>query len=353
MKTALKNKIVLKNHKLEVEARLENNAQYAFYLHCHKEVEKKLYSDNNKYIFDKSIEDGVYTAVFYRRFPDKKILTENELFLVVNNSISVPQILAETQDYKITYYDNGSDITFITFNGFGSTLKSYPFGLKFLLSKGYNVVACAQNANQYQGLSFIDFQRILSPYIFNKRVFLYGSSLGGYCAIYYAGAVNGTVIAAAPRNSMHPKIVKSFLGDAKSKDFKHTDIIKNATSKNPIYIIVDPCVERDISFIDQFVKPAYPDSNYIEIPYAGHEVLYHLNRIKKLSVLIEEVVEKRDFDINQFIRLEESEFTYYGKVMELWIQMQEYVEKITNTELMHPIINKRLQDFKNELKQKY
>ena len=131
----------------------------------------------------------------------------------------------EANKFRIVFYNNNSDVVFITFNGMTGSLESAPFGKNYLLKKGFSVIACFQEkGSDYQFLSFERFKDVVSSVLKNKNVFLYGSSLGGYCSIYYAGAVNGTVIAASPRLTKHPILQKEY--KRKNYDancFKHAE----------------------------------------------------------------------------------------------------------------------------------
>src|SRR5690625_4435151 len=106
-----------------------------------------------------------------------------------DDSISVPiSVLYQDADNKccIKYYNNYSTKTFITFHGIRGDIHSKGFGLDFLLKSGYNVIACTNAiGSYYQSLSFEAFKEAVCPVVAEKQVFLYGSSLGGYCAIYY------------------------------------------------------------------------------------------------------------------------------------------------------------------------
>lgn len=135
--------------------------------------------------------------------------------------------------------------------------------------------------------------------------------MGGYCALYYAGAINGTVISAAPRNSSHPILVdqlkdKSYFGN---QEFKHLNFNENKMSSKDIYIFFDPHVSEDVYFIDNIVKSSFKKIKFFECNYSGHQVLYHLNKTKQLDSVIKSITNGSDpiiYDI-------ESCYTYIGK----------------------------------------
>lgn len=273
-------------------------AQYAFYLNYSGSIKKSSYSGSTSHFFENMNRAGCYIASFYYKKGIERILI-NVVFLLEHNGVVriVKKIeLASNDKFKIDYYDNKSDTTFIVFNGTKSKLTSSPFGLQFLLKSGYNVIACLQNDDQYQNLSFDDFKRCVEPITLNKKIFLYGASLGGYCALYYAGAVNGNVIASAPKNSAHPKLIEAAKGKTrfKDKDFKHTELTANPISQGRIYIFIDPYQKFDVFFLNEWAKPAYPNLKLLKFEYAGHKVLMHVNRTKQLKKILDNIVNDAD-----------------------------------------------------------
>lgn len=341
--------IKLQQQKIYVEAQGSSNHNYAFYLTCNSEIEKIFYSSNRQIVFESEIQDGTYVVSIFIKDENNNAKIE-KIFLIVQNGRFVQnEIVAEAKNYKIVLYDLKSDITFIVFNGAASTKEYRGFGLSYLLSRGYNVITCAQNNDQYQGLSFDTFKELVEPLIVGKKVFLYGSSLGGYCALYYAGAVNGTVIAAAPKNSAHPKMIKK-TSNFNIKDFKHADIINNPITDKPVYIFIDPYVKSDLFFMNEFIKPAYPSCNILEFPYAGHEVLYHINKLKSLSPLITMIVSGDEVDIFSFEQCQDTEFTLYGKALDAYRSAIKYIDQIESSKSIHPVVSKKLQWLNRKIK---
>ena len=290
--------------------------EYAFYLRHPKGVEQQFYSEKNYHVFDIKPVAGYYTAVFFYKENNSGTKSVIQVPFIIGEfgtiSILNKREIASEEGYKIDYYDIGSETTFIVFNGTRSTLSTAPFGLNFLLGKGYNVIACLQNNDQYQSLSFEDFQYYVSPLVAGKRTFLYGSSLGGYCAVYYAGAVNGNVIASAPRNSGHPALIDFWNGlyNYKVENFKHKEIIENCLSTGNIYIFIDPYVDADVFFLEKCITNAYANVQLLEFKYAGHEVLMHVNRTGQLRKIISNIVTSDELDIDYSV---DSEYTEIGK----------------------------------------
>lgn len=290
----LKRYILNKNGFFCLSTESADGLEYAFYLKHPGGTEKVFYTSNAECIFDIPFNPGSYVATFFYRVGKEKKAFKDSFHVTKSGRVLRPEkiLLGEEEGWKICYYDNGSKITFVVFNGSGSTKNSSPFGLGYLIGKGYNVVACLQENDQYQSLTFEKFKHHVLPVVNEKKVFLYGSSLGGYCAVYYAGAVNGTVIASAPRNSAHPEVIDKSNGKSRfnKDDFKHGEISGNPLTEKNIYIFFDPYVSNDVFFINSFVKKAYPKIKEFPCNHAGHEVLFHINKTKQLDGVVTSIV---------------------------------------------------------------
>ncbi|WP_347456079.1 hypothetical protein ABEF89_00505 [Acinetobacter thermotolerans] len=267
--------------------------------------------------------------------------------------------IIEHDNYKIDYYNISSNSTFIVFNGYGSNKKSKPFGLLFLINLGFNVISVLQDNNQYQGLSFEDFEFYVAKYVKNKNVFLYGSSLGAYAAIYYAGAVNGTVIAAAPRNSAHP-IMNSTSENFKDVKFLHKDISANQKTCQLVYVFIDPLNDVDMFFLKNVIYSSYPNLILLPFKFAGHEVLYHLNKTNQLKNIISEIVDGKmpAVDVNvESICTDLGRAKYYldNSKRELCLS---YINRVANSKdlddrvrlLINDIIKKYNENFNQSIK---
>ncbi|MEN2751837.1 hypothetical protein AAIR29_09350 [Psychrobacter sp. FBL11] len=310
---SLKRSIINRNGLIKLETEELEDLQYAFYLRHSKGLEKQFYTSSPSKCFDVSFDKGDYLGTFYYMYNKKRVSFKVNFYIDDQKNLVELNLknIVEEVGYKIDYYSVGSKKTFIVFNGAGSTKTANPFGLNYLVKNGFNVVSCLQNDNQYQELSFKDFEKYIYPLVHNHDVYLYGSSLGGYCALYYAGAVNGTVISAAPRNSSHPLLVdqlkdKSYFGN---QEFKHLSFNENKISSKDIYIFFDPHVKEDVYFIDNVVKSNFENIKLFECNHSGHQVLYHLNKTKQLGNVLKSITNGLDPVIDEI----ESCYTYIGK----------------------------------------
>ena len=344
----LKRSVALTEGGFQLKTELQPSLQYALYLHTPEKLHKRYYKSEGEWVFSENVVLGkFYTADFYYKC-GSDIEKHRLVFYVDKLSKEVVVIegcsIVETSDYKIDYYNRGSDITFVVFNGYGSTKNSEPFGLNFLLGLGFNVVACLQNNNQYQGLSFTDFKDYVGSYVVNKRVFLYGSSLGGYCAVYYAGAVNGTVIAAAPKNSAHPGLVKN--EKFKNLKFTHSEIFDNPITDKPVFILIDNLYKSDVNFIEKFVLPAYPNLYLLPFKNAGHAVLYHVNKTKQLKNIILNIVYNKPIVIDSGIESVYTDLTQARNFLskKMYADFELYVEKILSSNDLNDNILNQVKD---------
>lgn len=182
-------------------------------------------------------------------------------------------VLKEHDDFMLTYYEGTErpEKLVISFGGLPSRKTKSGFGTGFIRSQGWSHVFVAQRElSQYQGLSIEEFRSVLDTVMDGRDVYTYGSSLGGYCAIYYGGCVDAQIISAAPKNSAHPSMRKARFSHV---DFVHHEIRDVPRSGKPPVVVYDPYRREETDFIENLVAPAYPDVRHVRLPFAGHTVL--------------------------------------------------------------------------------
>lgn len=316
----LERKLAVKTGKVHlITEEADGDAAYAFYLKHPKGMVKKFYKKRSSHAFDIELNQGFYQASFFYKVNGDVVSFKEKFFISRDKEVIgyTHDVIGEGPGFRLDFYNVKSTKTFIVFNGAGTNLNSKPFGLDFLLGKGFNVIACLHDNNQYQSLSFEDFGFFVSNVLKGKDVFLYGSSLGGYAALYYSGAVDGTVISAAPRNSIHPdlKYLKSdTLSSADEVPYSHKLFSDIPLTSKKVHIFYDPKVKVDSIFVEKSISHAYPDACYYALEYAGHPVLFHLSRTKQLSRVLESVVNGKPVEIDYYA---ESVYTDIGRAKEL------------------------------------
>lgn len=212
--------------------------------------------------------------------------------------------LADHAKYRITLHrarraqgdDRGPLV--ITFGGQPSGPGDAGFGTGWALQHGWDTIHVAQrHASQYQGLDHEDFAAAILPASSGRDLVCYGSSLGGYAALYYAGAVGARVLAASPMFPAWPPLERTH--DA--IPIRHRPLADlPATPHSPI-VLYDPMVPGDAAMVERMVRPVYPAGRYATLPFAGHTTLQALSRTGMLKPFVRAaIVEDRllplDFD---------------------------------------------------------
>jgi hypothetical protein len=227
-------------------------------------------------------------------------------------------VLAEDPMYKVTYFKQKqpTDVMFITFGTAPTTITSTPFGQDFLLKQGFDLIYVAQAVRtQYQGLSIEAFYEAVKAVIPNKRVFTYGSSLGGYCAIYFAGCIDATAISAGCRNPCDPCLKKYpniDVGPHQFEPYHHRPMKDNPISSKPPFVLFDPTYKVDVTMFEEQILPAYPNAHVWKIPHASHPSLHLLLELGVLKDFVLTIVRENRF-IDQNLPFEQSALWHYER----------------------------------------
>lgn len=201
------------------------------------------------------------------------------------------------------------EVLVITFGGQPSGIASSGFGTGWCLQYGWDTIYVAQkHGTQYQQLDLKSFAEAVLPVADGRDIVCYGSSLGAYAAIYFAGAIDARVIAAAPMLPAWPPLGR----DADAIPLLHQPLsAAPKTTRSPI-VLYDPMVPADRKMIDQMIRPAYPNGRYVELEFAGHTVLQSLNRSKLLKPFIIGAIERDEvIEINRDV--EQDPLWHYQK----------------------------------------
>lgn len=120
-----------------------------------------------------------------------------------------------------------------------------------------------------------------------RRRLAYGSSLGAYAVLYYCAHGFETVISSSPRVSAHPRFGRPHW--QKQVQFEHVwfDAAKPATSG--AFVFYDPHDDMDRRFVDEGLRPAWPNARFIAVPYAGHPANQFLSEIGYIAPFVSAV----------------------------------------------------------------
>lgn len=286
-----------------IDKAVENNKWIVIVFHSISEDPKNSNLYTNSHIFLESL------LAYSKELIDKKLLEPLLFRDFIRNVVQPKSIkallpkevrtLADEEGYKITFHPSKKKTNklLITFGGLPSTKTSKGFGSDFAINNNYHHIFVAQAANsQYQKLSLEEFREVVWPMCIDMDVYTYGSSLGGYCAIYYAGVINAQAISAAPKNSAHPTLSHNL---NEPVEFLHKNMLDIPISEKSPIIIYDPYQREENNFISNLILPAYPKSSLIKVPYSGHLVLQVMKDHGVLKDFINNVVEfNRVIDVN-------------------------------------------------------
>jgi hypothetical protein len=170
-----------------------------------------------------------------------------------------------------------SDTLVITFNPIRKGLSETGFGSGLIQWLGFTHIFVSEGADSlYQELMPDDLLQAVAPIAAqHDKVFLYGSSLGGHAALYYANWLKARAVAISPRLPAHPYFRPFLTAGAKRLarvPLHHRDLPQVADPSLSPIVLHDPWTEADEIYVDQFVRPAYPDAWFIPVRGAGHRV---------------------------------------------------------------------------------
>jgi tetratricopeptide (TPR) repeat protein len=208
-------------------------------------------------------------------------------------TVGVDVISEIAGSYKITYYRQFPEASKIFFT-FGIRLSDFdtrPFGFPFLTNAGFDHVHVAQAAGtQYQHLSIEQFRSFAIPLCRNKAVFTYGSSLGGYAAIYFADSIAAQAIAGSPILPAHD-LARRYPND--KIRINHVDLTGMNSSTSPV-IFYDPRNRDDKAFVKKCILPGFPFARIFALEFSGHESLRILQDVGVLKDAVMNVVRRSE-----------------------------------------------------------
>lgn len=218
------------------------------------------------------------------------------------------QILARTPDWSATFHvpdiesDRYSGKVLVSFGEIGSDLNDIGFGAKIASKMGVQFLNISQRkGTQYQFLGRDDFCEVVDyPALQGKDLYLYGTSLGGYCALYYGRPVGASILALAPRIPAHPIIRRMMAVRFPNEGYLHGDInsgYEYHESGNQ-YILYDQYNCVDNFYVETQLKPSFNHASFRHVEGAGHYVPKALSLSGHLKGVLESFMSDSDIDYN-------------------------------------------------------
>lgn len=207
-----------------------------------------------------------------------------------------------SDNHRITLhtFDPRSDKLLICFAPQGGGMGETGFGTALCRKHGWNHIYVGKGQqSKYRSLSIERFFDVVAPVTSGMDVMTYGSSAGGYAALYFGGSVDARILAACPRNSQHPnnyrRATERRLGADEmaqmAKRFYHTaDLNEVPLSKHQPIIVYDRRQPKDHRMVQKWALSAYPGAEIINVPNSGHKPLERLRMTGGLSYLLKSFV---------------------------------------------------------------
>jgi pimeloyl-ACP methyl ester carboxylesterase len=204
-------------------------------------------------------------------------LASTEIFFDNGISVMSYHLAAEKSYTLIVHFAPFAENRIDTFHG------------KFLLTAGFDLISVRKRKEYwYQDLDLHAFGQAVGQFCRNYRnIVCYGSSMGAYAALYFAGIIGANCVAISPLVSIHPKYPWFGFDNYRARvKFVHqplVDVPKTPDARN--LIVYDPKEWRDQPYVAREVAPAFPQADYVRLPYSGHpsgELLHEAGTLRSL-----------------------------------------------------------------------
>lgn len=189
-------------------------------------------------------------------------------------------VLVDEDGFMITHHEQTSgqrgDKLIVTFDNLNGKKRRVGFGTDFLASRGYETIHVAQKAGSfYQELDLETFARVLGPFARDRKMYTYGSSLGGYAAIYYAGCIDAQAIALSAQPVIYAQTRSLNRSYRKFETaLKHPELGSGQVPKSKFLPITvhDPLLAYDEYIFREHILKLYGDAKAVLLENGMHSV---------------------------------------------------------------------------------
>lgn len=190
---------------------------------------------------------------------------------------------------KIEFYKNivPNEEVVATFDTITKTWEQIPFAYNAIKKRKKDIIALRRHSvhNFHQDLSREHYWEATKTIFTSKeKKYAYGTSLGGYCALYFGSLIPEVkILAMAPRNSAHPSYGSTNIEQQTA--FQHI-------SPHPLQKELDAVIMYDHKnavdehYLVNEVFPSYPTAKIMTIPYAGHRIPKFLSQTGQLKSVV-------------------------------------------------------------------
>jgi hypothetical protein len=201
-------------------------------------------------------------------------------------------VLLDDDEIRIDHFRrSGKPRTLVvTFDPIAYSWDRPAYGQEFLHKLELDVIAVRKKReNFYQPLGRDAFAAAVAEVAARyERVIGYGSSLGGYAALYFGRDHPWTVIASSPRNSSHPEYGNAFW--QQRAVFQHERFSPDAEPHCRAIILYDPYDLVDRNYIDGEVLPQFTQADVLRVPFTGHPSNHALSEMGFIAHFVRAVI---------------------------------------------------------------
>lgn len=178
----------------------------------------------------------------------------------------------------------------ITFASLGQNDLAAPgFGETFLLRAGFCVINVKKRRDSwYQDLSAEALAEATAAIrAAFPRCFTYGTSMGGYGALFFARALGARALAISPRISIDPRfrqVGTAALGERVA--LRHPPLAAMADRRARHVVLYDPWDALDRDYVGAEIAPLFPAARLVRFPHAGHPAALALLNVGQLKPLV-------------------------------------------------------------------
>ncbi|MBK3494210.1 hypothetical protein JFL43_04935 [Viridibacillus sp. YIM B01967] len=225
---------------------------------------------------------------------------------------------------KVVLFDNGESriefykyieptkTVFATFDAIDKTWERTPFAFNLLKRKQVDLISLRRRTtkNYHQDLSREEYYDTVAKLAtgYDKK-FSYGTSLGGYGALYFGSTIDCNILALSPRNSAHPNHGSKMRAYT---EFTHGLEHPYNPGISPT-IMYDPKDPIDSKYMKKVIQKAYPNAKFIYFPYAGHRISIYLSQVGILKDIVSKFMAEEE--IPNYERVLRSKSTEYHRIL--------------------------------------
>lgn len=198
----------------------------------------------------------------------------------------MPEVLSASDHHRVVLHragDEPSEHLIVTFAPKSDNFGDEGFGTRFALKQGHDTVYVAQTRFAWhQAIDHEDLAALILPVAAGRGIVAYGTSAGGYAALYFGGALDARIMAFSPRNDIHPLI--SVSEKLTREKFRHRPALDEVPkSRHRPVCLFDPHQSKDSRLVHQWAAVAYPDALLHPVFGTGHNTIGALQRRGVLS----------------------------------------------------------------------